>query len=205
MKSRSSHTSCLALIVVVVVLLVVVSLVVQAVAFLFAHTLVVYGLLLLAAGGVWSYGARKQRMARRRRAAERKVLAVEEARSGPERRLLLAQEFSRLCEDALRARPGERATWLPERDLDLLRHQTRLLAASVSDRLVDFLPENGADASLSAPLLARAIAALDSYTGMLQQARTGTAPAGEQLRIMLRERNRLQTMYDTVVQGIEAR
>jgi hypothetical protein len=187
-----------------IVAVAVLTLIGQALHFLFVRTWLGYVALFLAACGIYWPAINRRRLQARRRAAERRVVPVEAARSAPERRLLLAREFARLGEEALRLDPLDRTTWPSMVDLKMLRAQTSLLYASATDRSVGFLPETQPGDPLQAAHVAEAIQILDEFVGREQMARTMRELDGEQLRILTRERGRLQTAYDHIVRCIQS-
>lgn len=135
----------------------------------------------------------------------RRLLEVEEAQTATERRLLLAREFTRLAERTLATLPTDQATWPSERNLDALRAEIRVLLASATDPAAAALPETTVADPITTSQLVAALRELDSYVARLRMARATAGLDLEQLRVLTRERVRLQTTYDRVVRSIQER
>lgn len=131
------------------------------------------------------------------------VLGIETARSAPERRLLIAREFSRLAQTALSASPTDRSTWLGAQDLNRLTHEAVLLQASASDPGAAFLPETDPGDALTAEQLRKSAQTLLDYVHL--QARLASVPAvdAEETRVFMRERTHLQNVYDELVRELQ--
>jgi hypothetical protein len=131
----------------------------------------------------------------------RRLLEIEQAQSGAERRLLLAREFSRVAEGALAASPTSLETWPDPRRLATLRAEARFLVASATDPTAAALPESPVDNSISAAELTTSIRALDAYLRRLDAIPRSEASL-ETMRVLARDRGQVQAACDRVVQSL---
>lgn len=132
----------------------------------------------------------------------RRLLEIEQARSAGERRLLLAREFRRLAEEMLAAPPADRRKWPPPGRMSVIRRQANLLIASASDRQVSFLPEDRPGDALTGEDLTAAARCLAGYTTLLLAVYPVPRWDLELLRVIVRERTRLQIAYDSLANVI---
>lgn len=133
----------------------------------------------------------------------RRLLEIEQAQSGAERRLLLAREFSRVAEATLAASPTSLETWPEPRRLATLRAEARFLLASATDTSAASLPESPVDDLISSAELTLAMRSLDGYLRRLEAIPRSEASL-EALRILARDRGQVQGAYDRVVQALTA-
>ncbi|MDI3339599.1 MAG: hypothetical protein QJR03_03625 [Sphaerobacter sp.] len=126
------------------------------------------------------------------------LLDIERAQTAPERRLLLAREFRRLASEALAAPPTDRRRWPRAGRLAALRRQAALLRASATDRTVGFLPEPLPEDQLSQAVLAEAIQVLTAYLALLTTVRRAPTWDLEVVRVLVRERTRLEVALERV-------
>lgn len=133
-----------------------------------------------------------------------RALAVEEARSAPERRLLLAREFVRAAGEALDVPVADVSAWPSPERLAVQRRGAELLLASATDTAAGFLPETKPDDPLTSALLTGAIMDLTGYIGLLQSTQRLPRAQAEQLRVVVRERSRVQTAVDQIVQILQS-
>lgn len=141
----------------------------------------------------------------RRHSSEREwrgLLEVEEATSAGERRLLLAREFRRLAEEMLAIDPANLRAWPPAGRLSAVRRQANLLAGSAADQHVGYLPESRPDDPLTAERLTAAARTLAAYASLLQTVQPLDRWDLELLRVLTRERTRLQVAYDDVAETL---
>lgn len=134
----------------------------------------------------------------------RRLLEIEEARTGTERRLLLAREFTRVAQTACLAVPADRASWPLPDEMAAMRQEIAFLGASVTDPAAAALPDPAPDDPISTDRLIGAIQALDAYTAALARAQRTSGTDLEQLRILVRERTRVEHAYDEIVERLGA-
>jgi hypothetical protein len=132
------------------------------------------------------------------------VLLVEEAQSAPERRLLLAREFSRLATEALTIPPADRPTWPTPSTLAALRREAELLLVSASDTAVTFLPETRPDDPLTQERLKAVIGSLVNYLTLLERVQNLPTVEAEQVRVIARERSRVRVGTDGLIGLLQA-
>ncbi len=133
------------------------------------------------------------------RAAHEGVAGVEEARTAPERRLLLAQEIMRVAEAALAIPARERDGWPAPARMAALRAGAAAVLTAARDRATGHLPEPRPDDPLTHEALLEAAADLARYTALLHDQQISGVRGPEALRILLRERTRLQLSTDRLV------
>jgi len=133
----------------------------------------------------------------------RRLLEIEEAQTGSERRLLLAREFSRVAEGTLAAAPTSLEAWPDPRKVATLRAEARFLLASATDTWASALPESPVDDAVSPTDLTVALRALDGYLRRLEAIPRSEANL-ETLRVLTRDRGQIQGAYDRVVQALTA-
>lgn len=131
----------------------------------------------------------------------RGLLEIEEAQSAPERRLLVAREFGRLAQWALTALPSDQSSWPVGKQLTALRAEIEFLRMTVSDPASPALPETSPGDALTMTQLAAALRDLDGYVTRLAGARSSKLDL-EELRLLTRERGRLQRRYDEVMHAL---
>lgn len=127
-----------------------------------------------------------------------RLLEIEQARTAPERRLLLAREFRRLAEEALAAAPDDRATWPAPGRLMVLGRQANLLLASATDRNAAFLPDPEPDDHLTAAALGEAARCLTGHLALLRAVQLVPDWDLELVRVLTRERTRLALAYERI-------
>lgn len=128
------------------------------------------------------------------------LLAVEYARSPAERRLAVAEEFLRLAGDLLRLPPTNRHRWPAATRLNELRHQANLLLGSVVDAQAPVsLDDSGDDPDRpSGAELRQASTCLSRYAGLLAALATTARWDAETLRLITRERTRLDLAREEI-------
>ena len=131
----------------------------------------------------------------------RRLLEIEEAQSGSERRLLLAREFSRVAEGTLAASPSSLESWPDPRKVATLRAEARFLLASATDSTAAALPNSPVADPVPAAELTTALHALDAYLRRLEAIPRSEANL-EALRILTRDRGQIQSAYDRIVQAL---
>jgi hypothetical protein len=141
----------------------------------------------------------RSRLAGGRQMDTRDLLAIEQARSAPERRLLLARECSVMVERILAIGPADRTSWPSAHDLALTHERTAVLLASATDPYVAFLPETRPDDLLTIEQIVETIHAAISYIELLQAQLPVRRPGIDQLRVLMRERTRLQVAFDEIL------
>lgn len=132
------------------------------------------------------------------------VLAIEDARSPAERRLLIAREFSRLAAATIeRCPPTEtRPHW--DGTLAGLAREAELLRASAADP-VGGPRETSTAQPLNAIVLLDAAQLLVNFLGeQLLAAAAMPLPTGEQLRVVRRDRTGLIQMNDEITRRVQA-
>jgi len=135
----------------------------------------------------------------RGRAAHEGAAGVEEARTAPERRLLLAREITRLAEPVLAIPPRERDSWPAPARLAALRAEAAAVQAAAGDRATSHLPETQPDDPLTSTVLLEAAGDLGRYVALLHDQQRSGVRGPEALRVLLRERTRAQLSTDRVV------
>lgn len=130
------------------------------------------------------------------------LLAVEYARTPAERRLALAGEFLRLAGDLLRVPPTNRRRWPGGQRLNELRRQANLLLGSAVDPEAP-TPLGDEDAP-SGTDLQRATTSLARYAGLLAALASGTQWDAETLRLLTRERTRLDLAREQIAEALAA-
>ena len=131
------------------------------------------------------------------------LLAVEYARTPAERRLALASEFLRLAGDLLRVPPTNRRHWPGGQRLNELRRQANLLLGSAVDPEAP-TPLDGDEDAPTAADLQRATTCLARYAGLLAALATGSQWDAEMLRLLTRERTRLDLAREQIAEALAA-
>lgn len=129
----------------------------------------------------------------------RMLLEIEKARSAEERRLLLAREFGRLAPQVLAFDPESLQSRRDPKRVATLRDEASLLKASAIDPAAQSLPESNPGDPEAARELIKAIHDLERYATQLFTVQVQSDPDLNQIRVLVRERSRLQEHFDDFV------
>ena len=131
----------------------------------------------------------------------RRLLEIEETPSGAERRLLLSREFNRLATEICGPAPLDRASWPDRQRLSVLQEEVDLLRASAADTPAALAaPDAGV---LAGSALRSVIDDLQHYAELMMAIQSASRTDPRRLRLMARERGRIQSVQDELIERLQ--
>ncbi len=132
-----------------------------------------------------------------------RLFEVERTTDLAERWVLIVREFNRLTLEVLRSDPALRPTWPTIPELKSIRDQLRLLQSSLKDPSMGTLPGVSRVGEPSPQALMSGIESLEAYVIRFLRVRLIGHDDLEQIRILVRDQNRIRSMQDEIVSQLQ--
>ncbi len=130
------------------------------------------------------------------------LLELEEARSAPERRLLLIREFSHLAGDSLNANPARRRSWPSAERITALHTAATVLLSCAADQTGPRADGAEPDGPSDNDDLVTAIRTLVRYLALQQALQQAPVLDPEPMRLLAREHTRLRMTFDETTEWL---